>query len=98
MRLQPVSRRYLSEVAPEEVPEAEPRAEEGEVPVRAAAFAGSHVYRESLAKAFPPSPVAGREVWSRQRAPYVLQVRGRQSLRRAMVLAEVLGPPRAFDV
>lgn len=96
----PISRRYLSDAEQEGAVETSPPREAvATAPIRAGAFDGSHVYRESLAKAFPASPaVRARDLLSRQRAPYVVGVKGRRTLRRAIVLSEVLGPPRAFDV
>lgn len=88
----------LGETSAEPLPQATPEPESA-APRLEPAFDGARVFRESLAKAFPPAAISGRELQSsRHRAPYVLRLRGRRSLRQAIVLMEALGPPRAFDV
>ena len=60
--------------------------------------ASEAILRESLGKALPSMPDMVHANRDRQRRPYVVQARGRRTLRRAIVLAEVLGAPRAYDV
>ena len=56
------------------------------------------VYRASLNKAFPAAMALPRASHLPRRPPFVVRLRGRQALRQAIVVAEILGPPRAFDL
>lgn len=93
----PPARRYLSAEAVEAAREVE-REVATDVPHLPAPLAGEAIVRESLGKALPAMPALAHGMRARHRRPYVVQVRGRHHLRRAIVLAEVLGPPRAYDV
>jgi hypothetical protein len=90
-------RRYLSE-AVEGHSTTIQQAAVSSVPKLSAALGRSQIFGESLAKAFPGTPLGGREAQARRRVPYVLRVKGRKPLRHALVLTEVLGPARAFDI
>lgn len=93
----PVARRYLTEDAV--TPSAPVLASvEGEAPAAPRSSSTDAVYRESLRKAFPPAMAIIRETRSQGRPPFTVRLRGRHSLRQAIVLSEVLGPPRAFDL
>jgi hypothetical protein len=93
----PVARRYLAEETPEQ-PQAEVATAEASMPPLSRPPTSDAVYRESLRKAFPPALAIIRETRAQGRPPFTIRLRGRQSLRQAIVLAEVLGPPRAFDL
>jgi hypothetical protein len=93
----PAVRRYLAEEAAAE-PKAVVAATEPATPLSTRMPTTDAVYRESLRKAFPPAMGIIREARSQGRTPFTIRLRGRQYLRQAIVLAEVLGPPRAFDL
>jgi hypothetical protein len=87
----PPERRYLDEEAVE--------TELGKAAREATEQATQEIYSQSAAAAFPSGTV--RTVRLRRtdhRAPIRLRSRSRASLRQAILLGEVLGPPRAFDV
>ena len=52
----------------------------------------------SLATAFPAARKMTRGIGAKSRAPIRLDGIGRANLRRGLLMSEVLGPPRAFDV
>jgi len=59
----------------------------------------SDVYKQSFGMAFPAEEAQGRAVLgSNQRLPIRVRVLGRVNLRRAVLISEILGAPRAFDV
>ncbi len=95
----PVTRRYLTEDTATPPAPAPVRASiEEAAPAAPRLPSTDAVYRESLRKAFPPAMAIIRETRSQGRPPFAVRLRGRHSLRQAIVLAEVLGPPRAFDL
>lgn len=94
----PAPRRYLSEDALAAAAAPETTTLEVAAPLTVRAPAADAVYRESLRKAFPPAAAMVRETRAQGRRPFVIRMRGRQSLRQAIALAEVLGPPRAYDL
>lgn len=94
----PAARRYLSPEVLQTAAAADPEVDAA-VPLPALPVASpDHSVRQSLGQSLPPTPGLAYGMRSRNRQPYRIQARGRRNLRRAIVLAEVLGPPRAFDV
>lgn len=84
-------RRYLDEETIE--------TELGKAARAATEQATQDIYSQSAATAFPAAAVPTvRLQRTDHRAPIRLRSRGRASLRQAILLGEVLGPPRAFDV
>lgn len=87
----PPERRYLDEETIE--------TELGKAARAATEQATQDIYSQSAAAAFPTVAVpAVRLQRTDHRAPIRLRSRGRASLRQAILLGEVLAPPRAFDV
>lgn len=87
----PPERRYLDEETIE--------TELGKAARAATEQATQDIYSQSAAAAFPVVAVpAVRLQRTDHRAPIRLRSRGRASLRQAILLGEVLAPPRAFDV
>jgi len=59
----------------------------------------SDVYKQSFGMAFPAEEAQGGAVLgANQRLPIRVRVLGRVNLRRAVLISEILGAPRAFDV
>ncbi|MCK5802861.1 MAG: hypothetical protein KAI66_08515 [Lentisphaeria bacterium] len=58
----------------------------------------SKLVTESLSGAFPKAQAMTKQLARGTRSPVSLSVKGRSALRRGILLSEVLGPPRAFDV
>ncbi|MDX9978434.1 MAG: hypothetical protein RBU25_00160, partial [Lentisphaeria bacterium] len=87
----PPERRYLDEKTIE--------TELGKAAREATEQATQDIYSASAAAAFPIVPVPTvRLQRTDHRSPIRLRSRGRASLRQAILLGEVLAPPRAFDV
>ncbi len=68
------------------------------LPPLAAPVSSAPLLGQSLTPAFPASAKHGFDRRGGVRQPFRLRVRGKDDLRRAVVLGEVLGRPRAFDV
>lgn len=89
-------RRYLSNAAlSDRTDEADDGADDERLPPMRS---NAKVVRESRAASLPAAPRLPAQGQDRQRRPYAVAVRGRHNLRRAIVLTEVLGRPRAYDV
>ena len=93
----------ILESEPEEILPVQPSkaaAEEGgsgsTLPPLAETASPAQLFSQSLAPAFPTAPKKHPE--GGRRRPFRIQVRGKADLRRAVVLSEVLGQPRAYDV
>ncbi|HOG51480.1 MAG TPA: hypothetical protein PKY10_12895 [Lentisphaeria bacterium] len=88
------------EVLPVQPPE--PAPEEGgsgpTLPPLAASVSSEQLFSQSLAPAFPAAAKKNSEHSDGSRRPFRIHVRGKADLRRAVVLSEVLGRPRAYDV
>lgn len=57
------------------------------------------VYEQSIAAAFPKAGVRALRIsGAKQRPPIRVRACGKVNLRRAILISEILGPPRAFDV
>jgi hypothetical protein len=53
---------------------------------------------QTMATAFPQAMKMIRESRRSMRQPIALSARGKANLRRGILMAEVLGPPRAYDL
>jgi len=53
---------------------------------------------QTMAKAFPRAIKMVRETRRSVRSPIHLSARGKKNLRHGILMAEVLGPPRAYDI
>ena len=61
--------------------------------------ATGYVYEQSLQAAFPKTGTRALRIsGAKQRPPIRVRACGRANLRRAILISEILGPPRAFDV
>ena len=88
---EPAARQYLDEARVER--------ELTQAAQEAAQQAVGDIYKHSFGKAFPAEEAQGRRVLgANQRPPIRVRVLGRANLRRAVLISEILGAPRAFDV
>lgn len=68
------------------------------LPPPAAPVSSAQLFSQSMAPAFPTAAKKPSEHSDGRRRPFRIQVHGKNDLRRAVVLSEVLGQPRAYDV
>lgn len=94
---EPTHRRYLGEEA-RKTADSLNQDVEADLPSRTSDEAAANVARESLARAFPSAMRMVRATRVGARRPIVINATGQGNLRRAIILSEVLGQPRAFDV
>ena len=88
---EPAARQYLDEARVER--------ELTQAAQEAAQQAVGDIYKHSFGKAFPAEEGQGKAVLgTNQRLPIRVRVLGRANLRRAVLISEILGAPRAFDV
>ncbi len=86
----PAARHYLDEQAVE--------AELAQAAKAATEQAVTEVYTQSMGAAFPLARRIRPQRQAGQRGPIRVKAHGQANLRRAILLGEVLGPPRAFDL
>lgn len=90
-RVQPKTRRYLSGEQPESVGDFDEGAQpSGKTPQR--------FVTQSMSAAFPEAMRLVRKQRAGKRPPILLRGIGRESVRRAIVMSEILGRARAFDL
>lgn len=64
----------------------------------AASLSEAQLYQENLVKAFPAAARMALKHARPTTRHLLVRLHGKKSVRRAVLLSEVLGPPRAFDV